>query len=260
MRQGVQFTLDAFHAENPPHSLIQRLRGGIFGRGLPLDTEISAHPDIAAFFRTLIRYGEVEEGEGNHDVIHKCHRNGWIYAYVSPSSSLARYTFASPLHSSFVSWTLGPSDNMPMYPSAFELCFAVISRFKPSQMHIPIRRVAPSTLDPLPEAQYQDEFYRSVFSLTAGSVRISLEFASARGAHVTGSIDFFIPIVKWGIEITRDGNRLQEHDSRFERSGAYGAWLQSGDMTDYIILDCRSNVPRKAHPSTLSEFWDKLLD
>jgi hypothetical protein len=122
-------------------------------------------------------------------------------------------------------------------------------------MYIPICRIgAPSTMDPLPEAQYQDECYRSVFSATAGNLRISPEFASATGAHVTGRIDFFVPIVKWGIEIMRDGKRLQEHDSRFEHSGAYGVWLQSGDMTDYILLDCRTNVPQKAHPSMISDF------
>jgi hypothetical protein len=29
--------------------------------------------------------------------------------------------------------------------------------------------------------------------------------------------------------------------SRFAKSGAYGAWLKSGDMTDYILLDCAYN-------------------
>jgi len=88
-------------------------------------------------------------------------------------------------------------------------------------MHIPIRRVG--VISPLPEAQYQDELYRSLFSVTSGNVRISPEFASAKWADVVGRIDFFIPVAKWGIEITRDGNRLSEHDSRFEDFGAYGA-------------------------------------
>lgn len=127
-------------------------------------------------------------------------------------------------------------------------------------MHIPIRRVgAPSIISPLPEAQYQDEFYRSLFSVTAGNVRISPEFASAKGADVVGRIDFFIPVAKWGIEITRDGNRLSEHNSRFDNLGAYGAWLRSGDMTDYTLLDCRTSVPRKCHPSMISGFWIKYL-
>jgi len=126
-------------------------------------------------------------------------------------------------------------------------------------MYIPIRRVGvPSAKGPLPEAQYQDEFYRSLFSTTAGNVRISPEFASAKGAHAIGRIDFLIPTVRWGIEIIRDGIGLKELNSRFEPSGAYGAWVQSGDMTDYILLDCCTKVPQTAHPSTISDFWEYI--
>ena len=138
---------------------------------------------------------------------------------------------------------------MPHLTSLFDLAFDAISKFKPSQLHLPIRRVSPRSTDKLPEAQYQDEFYRSVFSITFGNVRLTPEFASARRAHAAGRIDFFIPVVKWGIEFTRDGNRLNEHSSRFSQSGAYGAWLKSGDMVDYILLDCRTTIPRKSFPS-----------
>jgi hypothetical protein len=258
MRWGAEFTINDFHTENPLHSLIHKLRGGYFARGLPLDRELSEDPELSAFFRTLIRLGEVGEGVGNKEVVHKCHRNGWVHAHVPPPSSITHYTFSSPLHSAFISWTLQSSNDMPSYSSAFELCFAVISGFKPSQMHIPICRVgAPSILEPLPEAQYQDEFYRSLFSVTAGNVCISPEFASTRGAHVMGHIDFFIPVMKWGIEIIQDGDRLQEHNSRFECSGAYGAWMQLGDMTDYILLDCCTKIPQTSYPSMISDFWNE---
>jgi len=39
------------------------------------------------------------------------------------------------------------------------------------------------------------------FFVTAGNVRISPEFASAKWADVVGRIDFFIPVAKWGIEM-----------------------------------------------------------
>jgi hypothetical protein len=110
-------------------------------------------------------------------------------------------------------------------------------------------------MDPLPKAQYCDEFYRSVFSLTSGNVCLSPDFASAKGAHIAGCIDFFIPIVKWGIEFTRDGSRLAEHSSRFANSEAYGAWQASGDMADYILLDCCTSIPRKKYPSMILPFW-----
>ncbi|KAM6503225.1 hypothetical protein JOM56_000168 [Amanita muscaria] len=79
--------------------------------------------------------------------------------------------------------------------------------------------------DKLPKlAQHQDEFYRSGFSFTFGNVCLSPEFESARRTRVAGRIDFLNPVVKWGVELTRDGNRLYEHSSRFTDSGAYGAW------------------------------------
>jgi len=75
-----------------------------------------------------------------------------------------------------------------------------------------------------------------------------------RGARVAGRIDFFIPIVKWGIEITRDGSWIPAHDARFADSGAYGAWLKSADMNDYILLDFRTKSLRDQHPSMIFPF------
>jgi len=88
----------------------------------------------------------------------------------------------------------------------------------------------------------------------SGNVCISPEYASAKGARKAGRINFFIPIMKWGIEITWDGSRLLEHVDRFTDSGAYGAWLESGDMKDYILLDCRTGIPRDKHPSMVLPF------
>jgi len=251
MRRGIQFTVDDFHTANPTHALMKRLVGGAFGRGLPLAKDLMTHPNLVTIFRKLIRNGDIEEGaeKAEETAVKLCHRNGWIQSYENRETTF--YTFSSPLHCAYLSWLLNPSDNMPIHKSIFELCSAVISKFKPSQMHIPLRRVGALSNDSLPEAQYQDEFYRSLFTATAGNVRISPEFASARGAHMTGRIDFFIPKTRWGIEIIRDGNRLEEHSSRFENSGAYGAWLLSGDMTDYILLDCRTKVPQRAHPGMI---------
>lgn len=98
---------------------------------------------------------------GDPEVAHRCHQNGWIHAYETGSNPLITcYAFASPLHSAAVSWALTPSNDMLHYASILELCEAVISKFKPSQLHIPVRRVGtPSAIDRLPEAQYQDEFY-----------------------------------------------------------------------------------------------------
>jgi len=260
MRDGEPFTVAAFNEENPTHTLVQRLHNGAFGRGLIQPKHFQEFPQISPFLRDLIRHTCLKWEEVAHEEgAEICHRKGWIHSYMDEEGR-NYYTFSSPLHSVIISCYLSPSNDMPQYPTVFELCSAVLSNFKPSQLHIPIRRVgASSVISPLSEAQYQDEFYRSLFSVTAGNVRISPEFASAKGADVAGRIDFFIPVVKWGIEITRDGNQLSEHNSRFEGLGAYEAWLHSGDMTDYILLDCRTSVPRRAHPSIIFGFWSVYL-
>jgi len=76
---------------------------------------------------------------------------------------------------------------------------------------------------------------------------------------VAGRIDFYIASKKWGIEITWDGNRLQQHSDRFGTSGAYGQWLASGEMSDYILLDCRSTKPVKRHSSQSSLLLSGIL-
>ncbi|PBK89077.1 hypothetical protein ARMGADRAFT_1033648 [Armillaria gallica] len=52
--------------------------------------------------------------------------------------------------------------------------------------------------------------------------------------------------VKWGIEITRDGNRLD--GSRNPRLENYAQWLEEGDMSQYILVDYRVTRPVHSHP------------
>ena len=120
--------------------------------------------------------------------------------------------------------------------------------FKPSQLRVPIRRAGGQSSEPPPEAQYQQGFYRCVLEATLGHVRVIPEFASAKNAKVAGRIDLLIPNPNWGIEINRDGSRLNAHDARSQDNGTYGAWTRS--MDDYILLDFRRGVPRQSHPST----------
>jgi len=252
-RRGKEVTLEMFYANNPTHKLVQSLRGEAFGRGLPEARELTDLPLVVKLFRKLLKDDEIVKIDKNQDddegkAIHKCHRHGWIHADLTVNAKFTRYTFPSPLHAVCVSWMLEPTVNMHEFARPLDLALKVISQFKPSQLKDPIRRVGPSPTDKPPEAQYQNEFYRCVLSVTSGSVHLSPEFASARRAPVAGRIDFFIPIKKWGIEITRDGGRLPEHSSRFNPPGAYGAWLVSGDMTDYILLDFRTSTPQNPHP------------
>ena len=56
---------------------------------------------------------------------------------------------------------------------------------------------------------------------------------------------FFISSVGWGIELLRDGDRIDGHVSRFQEGGAYHPWLASGDMKEFVILDCCKTIPSK---------------
>ncbi|KAI9435209.1 hypothetical protein F5148DRAFT_989926, partial [Russula earlei] len=101
-----------------------------------------------------------------------------------------------------------------------------------------------------PEAQYQDEFYRRMFVVTSGNVRVSPEFT------IAGCIDFLIPLADWGIKITRDGSLLKQHASHFEEKRAYRQWLKAGYMKDYILLDFRTTSVRDGHPGTIFHLTD----
>ena len=241
-----------FYDENPTHKLARGLSGGAFGRGLPSSDDLSSQPSVAALLRNLLGKGTIKTNEYENEAIRICHHSGWIHS--DQDTGATYYAFPSPLHAVCVSWRLSPTSEMPGFTCLFDLIVAVISKFKPSQLESPIRRVGHGSTDRVPEVQYQDEFYRSLFSITDGNVRVSPEFASAKRALVAGRIDFFIPVKEWGVEITRDGGRLSEHSSRFVDPGAYGAWLKSEDMADYILLDCCTRIPREVHPGNNMSF------
>ncbi|KDQ11031.1 hypothetical protein BOTBODRAFT_163340 [Botryobasidium botryosum FD-172 SS1] len=143
-----------------------------------------------------------------------------------------------------VSFFLEPTDADVPHNTLYHLVIATIRCFKPSRLTGPIRRAGR-----VQEKAYDVEFYRSLHRLVNGNVIITPEFASATDAPRTGRIDFFVHRKKWGIECTREGDRLEQHSSRFGNGGAYGAWLRSGDMADYILLDFRTSKPTKAHPN-----------
>lgn len=236
--------------------MIRRLSlGGFVARGLPNRDDYDM--PITNLFRKLLSTGRIEIGHmdinSDTSTIQKCLRLGWLYQEQETDHS-TYYLFASPIHFSCIAFSLQPTDELPKFDSLYDLSLEVIKHFKPSQLRVPIRRIAPIappgqlTAAP-PEAQWQDEFYRATFNVTKGNVRITPEFASARRAEVAGMIDFFIPLKGWGIEITRDGSRFQEHNNRFRDGSAYHAWIESGHMKQYILLDFRTSIPQRAHPS-----------
>ena len=256
IRREGPVSLDTFY-EKFSLDYVMRNLAGAFTRGLPNNTELSNRPDVSRVLRCLLMSGRVTENT-DRQAVQYCHRNGWIYAEDVLEPGPQSYIFASPLHHAALSWRLQARDDLPKFETPYALSLKVLVNFKPSQMELPICRVDGRSTDLPPEAQYQDEYYRALLSVTCGNVRISPEFASARGAKVAGRIDFFIPGVKWGIEITREGDRLNNHASRFKASGAYNKWLKDGDMTDYVLLDCRTTIPKTSHSCTIPQYLEIL--
>jgi hypothetical protein len=80
-------------------------------------------------------------------------KNGWLYnKQPSPSVASRDYVFASPLHRRFVEWMLLGNPKSEETLS----CFG---------SHSPLNLLGPrqvgSSVQPVPEAQFQDELYRA---------------------------------------------------------------------------------------------------
>jgi hypothetical protein len=220
-------------------------------QGLPDGAQLQT-ANIAGVFQELLmqggaitRYWDALDNDVNF-----CHRQGWIHSDLDKKTDMVSYTFPSPLHATYVSWKLIPASEDCPFETVRDLAFAILMKFVPARQSSPSRIGVAFSDRPL-EARYQCEFYRGLFSATGGSVRICPELLTAPGAR-SGRIEFFIPGKKWGIALTREGSKLAEHDSRFGVVGKYGVWLSSGDISDYIILDCRTSTPNLPHPGKTS--------
>jgi hypothetical protein len=212
-----------------------------FSRGLPSVDDLGNLAVANTFRKLLTQTYIIASGSSDEDF---CHRRGWMHSVRRQSKTY--YVFASPLHAMYVSWRLIPTIIQCPYLNVRDMTFSILKKFNPSQLSSPSRIDLDFSDSPL-EARYQFEFYRGIFASTGGGVRICPELFTAPGAH-RGRIDFFVPEKKWGIELTREGNTLSEHSSRFDLGGKYGVWLTSNDMEDYILLDCRTSVPKEANP------------
>lgn len=91
------------------------------------------------------------------------------------------------------------------------------------------------------KASFQDEYYRSSWNVIPG-IGVNSEY----NAICDGRIDFLIPSPGWGVELLRDGDRIEDHSNRFGANGLYYSSIQTGVMKDWKIIDCRHSYPRKA--------------
>ena len=226
------------------HGLLEQLgRSSVFARGLPLDSELQnssiAHLFEAVLCNGIITDSDITRGDEKGALLN-CFHNGWLHS-DKLADGKTWYGFSSSLHRWYVEWKLwGIPSKSRAIPSQTLLQFvlAVIRRFSPESFGTP--KIGPGFIKRLPEAQYQDEFYRCCHSYSKGSLVTLPEYATGRGR-----VEFYIPSKQWGIELLRDGNTLEDHSNRFLSSGSYGTTLS---LSDYIILDCRNSYPVKPHP------------
>ena len=231
-----------------PQELLLRLSSAsIFGRGLPSSEDLRVLATASVFSATLHRNfvtdADYAPGSDERRALQQCFQNGWLHSdKLGDINSPDRigYFFPSPLHRWYMEWKLWGKFSQAQFSANGLLDFVinVIRLFSPRHL-LAKRRSGLGCIQRSPEAQYQDELYRCCHNFSKGSLITFPEFGTAEGR-----VDFYIPAKGWGIELLRDGDRLANHCGRFSENGLYKTTL---DISDYIIIDCRTTRPRKEH-------------
>jgi hypothetical protein len=237
------YSLEIFKTQFPIETLHSCLENvNVFRRGLPSLLELQ-EPKHARVFRAVLRNNSVSKemlgDEEDKKALENCFKMGWLHATVGQDG--IRYIFTTPLHQWFIEYHLGTkvADSTPINRDLPDFAFDVIRGFSRTILSTKRQIVGTSNVQRPPEAQYQDEFYRCCHKYSNGSLISFPEFGNA-----SGKVDFYIPCNRWGVELLRDGDRLEEHSSRFTGTGAYAKM----NFDDYIILDFRTKELRDAHP------------
>jgi hypothetical protein len=193
------------------------------------------------------------------DAAREAHKCGWISFHEERSSIVV--DVPSLFYQSQLSYLLHGLQALPATVEAMDLntfVKTVVGSFSYTALSNPQRHTAgPQATPSIPEAQFQNEFYRAIYKVTNGGsgLWISPEFGTPQSSAHTGRIDFYLMgSKKWGIEILRNGDHLDEHVRQFGPGGAYNVWLTTGQITEYVILDFRTHSqPRKKIPSAFSK-------
>jgi hypothetical protein len=254
-----------FNHWNTPDILFSKLQAQTsgFGRGLP---QVFSGISVSCLnlLREIISDGKIsvvdldkapnlsngkerERAEEAQKVI----KSGWVYVSsdVTDDNPSVIMEFASPLHCAWFSSRLQRDKPLPPTFSDSNLDMTwkeVLRNFSVAAFRNPIRTPVSSRNTTFVESQYQQEFYRSLYSLTDGACCVSPEYGGQTSSEKKGRIDFFIGSKGWGIELLQDGDRIPGHISRFRAGGAYHPWLASGYMKEYVILDFRQTKPSES--------------
>jgi hypothetical protein len=217
---------------------------GVFSRGLPdrddLNTpETKFVESLREVLRAPLRFVLVNEAEDQPDSknpLRKCLERGWLFSERA-DKGMVKYRFASQLHELYTEWLLLRREDSIEDPNLLTFVINVIKKFSPHNLRT--REDLSTTPQSIPEAQFQQEFYRACCVYTGGCVTTFPECGTPKGR-----IDFFIRSKKWGVELLRNGSRIHGHHSRFT-TGEYGTWLKETKMEDYILIDFCSKKPNQ---------------
>ncbi|KAF8461628.1 hypothetical protein BDZ91DRAFT_850990 [Kalaharituber pfeilii] len=237
-----------------------------FCRGLP-QTDDLALPERAAVLEYILVHRSLPASVASiwpperQEALTKCHRAGWIHLHRDPETqpsrtSTSNYVLASPLHQWYLNLLLlppsiiDPVDKIDGFANAFDLCCAAVRKFRPRALRHAALTTTPTTgaasssivpslgpaARPRPrEAIFQDEFYRATSSLLPRALIAVPECGDV------GRIDFFVPHVRWGIEIARFSQDLDEHVDKFSSGGSYAAW----GLREWVLLNFTNKVPKR---------------
>lgn len=152
------------------------------GNGFPDYGEIAR--DLVKVLRTLLRDGYILEDGHTKDVLKAYKANGIVYLINLEIDGLdhAAYVLTSPMHTSFLSWILSRTTEIPYHIyRQRHLIIEAIRCFQPSRIKTPLHRPALSghrVITQASEIQFLDEFYRAFHDCIYGDVRVSPDFDS----------------------------------------------------------------------------------
>jgi len=242
MYEDREYTLGDFHLGFDTPDFFEGLYAhGVFSRGLPTRSDLKNNKHAASLLEVLNAPERsvvvTEEVVDKRDPLRHCLERGWLSSECDGEDQI-KYRFASQLHAHYVDWLLRAREDPIKDHDLHTFVIKVLEHFR--RTNLKTREDLKSSGSPpqsIPEAEFQQEFYRACCDYTKGTVTTLPECGTPKGR-----IDFFIRSQRWGIEFLRDGNRRAAHNARFA-GGKHGKWIEKEKMDDYIMIDFRSKVP-----------------
>jgi hypothetical protein len=212
---------------------------GVFSRGLPTRGDLSTTDYAKSLLQVLnepqrfMVVTEVQDRDTS-DPLRQCLERGWLFSEPHGEEQI-KYRFASSLHQRYVEWLLLEKEAPITAPNLRTFVLEVLTCLNPKNLKTrDDLKSSGSIPQPIPEAQFQQEFYRACSNYTKSTLITFPKCGTSKGR-----IDFFIRSMKWGIELCVMEIGLLPTMI----NGEYGEWIREEKMNDYILIDFRSKVP-----------------